>query len=88
MVKLGNLCETGDIVKKNLKRAVEWYEKAVDSGSEGIKLRLAQIYAYGDATEGLPANYGKAMDLLNSLSENDSVQAKMLRNFVEQRLRH
>jgi serine/threonine protein kinase len=88
MVKLGNLYEIGGIVKKSLRQAAGWYEKAVDSGSEEIKFRLAQIYAYGDANEGLSPNYGKAMNLLNSIPDSGSVQVKMLRNFVEGRLRN
>jgi hypothetical protein len=88
MVKLGNLYEIGGIVGKSVRQAAGWYEKAVDSGSEEIKFRLAQIYAYGDANEGLPANYGKEMNLLNSIPDSGSVQVKMLRNFVEGRLRN
>ncbi|MDR0617146.1 MAG: protein kinase [Synergistaceae bacterium] len=88
MAALGSIYEIGDAVKKNLTLAAGWYEKAADSGYEEIKFHLAQIYAYGDAAEGLPADYGKALDLLNSIQDGSSGQVKMLKNFVETRLRN
>ena len=43
MYNLGSLFEEGQGVTKDLAKAREWYQKAVDSGYDGAKQALARL---------------------------------------------
>ena len=66
--KIGEYLEKGIGIEKNSKRAVEWYQKAVEKGNEKAIIALAHCYEEGI---GIQKDLKKAYHLLNDKSYND-----------------
>ena len=49
--KTGVRYEEGDSVEKDLKKAVEWFEKAANQGHPQAQLNLSGFYEYGEGVE-------------------------------------
>ena len=65
---------TGSHVNQNLKKAIEWYQKASDAGSSDASVNLAIFYQEG---EGIPKNTQKAFEIINNASTNPGATSEI-----------
>lgn len=70
MCDLGWCYETGAGVRRNRRKAVEWYEKAAEQGDAEGMYRLALCYLDGKAVE---ADRQTAMDLCRRALESEEL---------------
>lgn len=81
MYNVGKLYERGRGVKKDITKAVEFFEKAAAAGSASAKARLGVLYFEG---RGVKQNYNKALKLLNSAAKENIPSAQFqLANMYE-----
>lgn len=69
---LGVMYENGEIVEKDIFKAIDLYEKAFLLGHDIAGLNLGRIYFSG---KGVEADKAKAMSIYNEVEENGSCQA-------------
>ena len=48
---MGTCYENGEMVEKDIKKAVEWYKKAAEQGNGYAQLHLAVCYKNGEGVE-------------------------------------
>ena len=81
MYAVGKLYERGRGVKKDLTKAVEWYQKAASAGQTSAQSRLGIMYFEG---RGVKQNYKKALQLLNKAAKDNVPSAQFqLANMYE-----
>lgn len=70
---IGEDYEKGRNVTQDYKRAVEWYEKAIEYGNTDAEFSLGRCYYQG---EGVEQNIPKAIELYRIAAEKDNVDAQ------------
>ena len=70
---LGHMYRLGVGTKKDVKKAVEWMNKAADQGLIEAKRELAEIYIKGD---GVLQDFPKAFDLLQAAAHQNDAPAQ------------
>ena len=70
---IGEDYERGRNVTQDYKKAVEWYEKAIEYGNTDAEFSLGRCYYQG---EGVEQNIPKAIELYRIAAEKDNVEAQ------------
>lgn len=79
---LACLYERGQGMKADISKAVELYERAVESGYAPSHVNLARLYIIGD--EALPQDFGMALSIVSAAAEDEDAEAQiMLGNMFE-----
>lgn len=69
MYYLGNIHFYGNGVPRNVRTAVQWYEKAITAGSDQAAIRLGQMYISG---QGVKTDFEKGATIIKRAAESGS----------------
>lgn len=75
MHNYANCLENGWGLPKNIKVAIDWYNKAIAKGYVPSMVMLGKIYYYGDKQQ--PKDYQKAVDLFTKAADAGDMEAVM-----------
>jgi len=70
---LGTLYANGLEVERDLKKSIQWYEKAAKQGNIDAMLHLSTMYKNG---EGVPKNREKSLEYLRLAGEEESISSQ------------
>ena len=73
--RIGVIYENGDGVPKDMKKAVEWYQKAAEQGNAAAQYSLGACYLKGD---GVPKDINKAIEWAQKAAAQGNAAAKFL----------
>ena len=76
---LGSLYDTGELIPKDLKKALMWYKKAANQGHAKAQFNLGRLYANG---KGVQKDYVKAYSWFNLAAANGNADAADYRNRI------